>query len=164
MEVFILWFLCAVITAYVALEKNRSALGWFVLGCLSGSFGVILIAYLPKLPSRAEVAADKRAVADFLKPKKQCPECAETILEVARVCRYCGQRFTSEPAAQPPAIAAPALDAHAVPLLGLPSRAEAGRRAFPGGRAEFGPTGIEPARRTASGLRKRRFGHAVRPT
>jgi hypothetical protein len=37
-----------------------------------------------------------------LRPKravKRCPECAETVLAAARVCRYCGYRF--EPPAEP---------------------------------------------------------------
>jgi hypothetical protein len=36
------------------------------------------------------------------RPTMQCPDCAETILAVANVCRYCGHRFTNE-LAQPSA-------------------------------------------------------------
>jgi Uncharacterised protein family UPF0547 len=38
--------------------------------------------------------ADQRAM-------KQCPDCAEMVLEAARKCRYCGYRFDGKQASQP---------------------------------------------------------------
>ena len=38
-------------------------------------------------------AAEQRAM-------KQCPDCAEMVLEAARKCRYCGYRFDGQPASQ----------------------------------------------------------------
>jgi Uncharacterised protein family UPF0547 len=31
-------------------------------------------------------------------PTKQCPDCAETVLAAANVCRFCGHRFADDPA------------------------------------------------------------------
>lgn len=46
---FIIWLLCGVITGSIAYSKNRFWLGWFILGCIIGIFGVIWIACLPEL-------------------------------------------------------------------------------------------------------------------
>jgi hypothetical protein len=46
------------------------------------------------------------------KPTKKCPDCAETVLADARVCKHCGYRFapvaSSEPATKPPGPTQPA--------------------------------------------------------
>lgn len=44
-----------------------------------------------------EVAGDD---ADT-EPRKRCPDCAETVLAGARVCRYCGHQFDATPAIAP---------------------------------------------------------------
>lgn len=41
MEYILIWFGCGVLSAIVASGKNRSVLGWFVLGFLFGPFGFI---------------------------------------------------------------------------------------------------------------------------
>jgi Na+/melibiose symporter-like transporter len=89
MEVLVLWLVCAVITAVIASAKGRSGFGWFLLGAILGIFGVILIACMPSLnraPLVVTAAPDDR-------PTKNCPDCGETILLVANVCKHCGKRF-----------------------------------------------------------------------
>jgi Uncharacterised protein family UPF0547 len=31
------------------------------------------------------------------RPRKQCPDCSETVLSAANVCRHCGYRFEDQP-------------------------------------------------------------------
>jgi hypothetical protein len=66
----------------------------------------------PEAHSRAGVAGGSRAVRTSGpnvsaedRPTKQCPDCAEMVLEAARKCRYCGYRFDGvqpAPADEPP--------------------------------------------------------------
>jgi hypothetical protein len=42
-------------------------------------------------------------------PTKTCPDCAETVLAAARVCRHCGYRFEAPPRAAPDTRLPPAL-------------------------------------------------------
>ncbi|GJO59108.1 hypothetical protein NJB1604_52980 [Mycobacterium marinum] len=52
------------------------------------------------MASRAPQAVADPAVAKA--PTRQCPDCAETILAAAKVCKHCGSRFApSEPHAAP---------------------------------------------------------------
>jgi hypothetical protein len=46
----------------------------------------------------------------FAAGKKKCPDCAETILADAHVCKHCGYRFPIAPAAAAPAAPAPLKD------------------------------------------------------
>jgi hypothetical protein len=45
-----------------------------------------------------EIALASEAAAEAAsqgEPTKKCPDCAETVLAEARVCKHCGYRFTS---------------------------------------------------------------------
>lgn len=44
---------CGVIAAAIASAKNRSMLGWFLLGALLGLIGVLIVALLPSEPPPA---------------------------------------------------------------------------------------------------------------
>ena len=48
MEILILWLLFAVFSGAIASSKNRSFVGWFLIGFLFGPFG-LLVAAFPKL-------------------------------------------------------------------------------------------------------------------
>jgi hypothetical protein len=49
------WLVCGILTAMVASAKNRSEVGWLVLGFCAGIFALIAIAGMPSLP-KAEAA------------------------------------------------------------------------------------------------------------
>lgn len=76
---FLIWVAFAIICAIIASNKNRSAVGWFILGLIFGIFALIVIACLSRLD--VPMGADSR----------KCPHCAETILKAAKICKHCHQ-------------------------------------------------------------------------
>ena len=99
MDVLIIIIVAAVIAllpAKIAYGKGRSYIGWYLFG-----FFLFIIA----LPASLLIK-DKRNRLDppvyglRVPPppaQKRCPDCAETILGDARVCKHCGYRFASAP-------------------------------------------------------------------
>jgi hypothetical protein len=47
-------------------------------------------------PASGMERAESREIQPTAEPTKRCPDCAETILEDARVCKHCGYRFGEE--------------------------------------------------------------------
>jgi len=90
MEFLVIWIICGVVTGIIASSKGRNGLGWFLLGSLLGIFGLILIACLPSLSVEPVTV---RYMDVDPKATKVCPDCAETILAAAKVCKHCGVRF-----------------------------------------------------------------------
>ena len=121
MEVAILlWLFCAVIGAAIAKSKNRHWSEGLLLGGLLGIIGVIIELFMRSLPSGPPPPGwypdpddkgsqrywdgrewdDPPARAVKSTPKavtqaktKACPDCAETILAAAKVCKHCGYRY-----------------------------------------------------------------------
>ncbi|WP_082951022.1 zinc ribbon domain-containing protein [Mycobacterium mantenii] len=119
-----LWLFCAAIGAAIAKSKNRNWTEGLLLGGLLGVLGVIIELFLraqaPGLPpsgwypdpegSGSERFWNGKEWTDFAPrpmhsstpqtpdvvrgPTKKCPDCAETILAAAKVCKHCGYRFT----------------------------------------------------------------------
>jgi hypothetical protein len=48
MEIVLLWLLFAIFSGALASSKNRTFIGWFLIGLLFGPFG-LLVAAFPKL-------------------------------------------------------------------------------------------------------------------
>jgi len=96
----VVWVICAVVCAIIASSKGRSGVGWFFIGLLLGIFGLILIACLPSnKPMQVSYASPDASSSgkDFapLFTNKTCPDCAETVLREANVCKHCGYRFAA---------------------------------------------------------------------
>jgi hypothetical protein len=62
------------------------------IGIYVAGAGGILTALGGLQMRKAELAAPDAAE----QPTKQCPDCAETVLAAANVCRYCGHRFADD--------------------------------------------------------------------
>ena len=93
MEFLVVWLICAVVTAIIASAKDRSGFGWFLIGLLLGIFGVILIACLPSNKPQQVTFTAAQPVSNPGQATKACPDCGETVLAVAKVCKHCGFRF-----------------------------------------------------------------------
>jgi hypothetical protein len=55
----VLWLLFAIFSMAIASAKNRSGIGWFLVGLLFGPFG-LLVAFFPKIECRQIVRSAYR--------------------------------------------------------------------------------------------------------
>jgi hypothetical protein len=85
-----IWILFATFSAVIASSKNRSGVGWFIIGFLFGPFGLI-VAALPKIETHSKVEPKKNTTP--------CKKCNEDIIHNSKVCRFCSTKFPhlSEP-------------------------------------------------------------------
>lgn len=86
MEIFIFWFIGAIVVGIVADSRGRSGFGYFLLSMLlSPLLGLVLAVALPSV---------KGAIADGETPSPsthvRCPDCRELVRADARKCKHCG--------------------------------------------------------------------------
>jgi Na+/melibiose symporter-like transporter len=105
-EFLFIWLVCAIVTGIIASSKGRTGFGWFLIGCIIGIFGVILIACLPSrkpLPVQQVVMVPPAAAA--VQPveakTKTCPDCAEEVMAGAKICKHCRHVFVADAPSQP---------------------------------------------------------------
>ena len=84
MEVFIIALLIGLIPAFIANNKGKSFVLWWIYGAL-----IFIVA----LPHSLIMKADQQSIEkqQLLEGMKKCPFCVEMIKQDAKVCRYCGR-------------------------------------------------------------------------
>lgn len=114
--IFFLMSIFGLITALMAGNRGRSAFGWFIFGFIFSFLPMILLVLMPNLEEekrkakenyelrvKADEEAHRRRLAEIelkqaavqVHNTKECPFCAETIKEAAKVCRFCGKDIPS---------------------------------------------------------------------
>ena len=121
------------LTAWLASEKGRDPLVWFILGGLFALLAIIVVGLSPNVeqtpapansvaasPAFAPVpAASPTRVAAPAPATKKCPDCAETVLAEARICRFCRYEFPPSPVAElRPSVEPPPAETPVEPLGG----------------------------------------------
>jgi hypothetical protein len=75
------WLVVAVAAGWLAEEKGRSAIIWFLVGLVTGPFAVLLVGLAPR-----------GASGDY----RRCRECREPIRRDAAVCPFCRASMPTE--------------------------------------------------------------------
>lgn len=105
-ELLLIWLPACFVVAYVASQKGRSGVGFFVLSFfLTPLVGFLAVIALPRIERKPFLTKD------YLEPRppappeeKKCPRCAEMIKADAQVCRFCGTEQAARPAHSDPAV------------------------------------------------------------
>lgn len=105
-ELLLIWLPACFVVAYVANQKGRSGVGFFVLSFfLTPLIGFLAVIALPRVERKPFLTKDYLDPRPPAPPEeKKCPRCAEMIKAEAQVCRFCGAEQASTGAA--PALAA----------------------------------------------------------
>jgi hypothetical protein len=91
-ELFLFWFIFAVVIGVAASSRGRSGLGWWFLAMIISPLLAFVLLIL--LPSNVVLAGQQAATPDT---HVKCPDCAELVLREAKVCKHCGCRLVPQP-------------------------------------------------------------------
>ena len=85
-EGIVFWLLFALVVAIIASNRGRSGFLWFLLSVvISPLLALILVLVLPNHAYGVQVPSQDT--------HKKCPDCAELVLQEAKVCKHCGAKF-----------------------------------------------------------------------
>ena len=90
MEFLLIAIVLGVIPAFIARQKGRSFLGFWIYGTLL--FIVALPHAILAKPDQARLEA--RLLSDGA--NRKCPQCAEIVKSEARICRHCGSALEAD--------------------------------------------------------------------
>ncbi len=97
MELFIFWFIFAVIVAYAASTRGRSGVAWFFISALiSPLLSMLLLFIMPNLKQAKPAAMPDGTAAPTPDTHVKCPECRELVFKDATKCRFCGCKLVPQ--------------------------------------------------------------------
>lgn len=85
---FMIWGICGAVAAMIASDKGGSGLAGFLVGFLLGPIGIVAAFFMgdEKVKEQRQIEAGD---------SKKCPRCSELVKFDARVCKHCGNEFSS---------------------------------------------------------------------
>ena len=84
----VVWVICAIVGALIADRKGRSTALWALVCLITGVFGILVIAVLPRQKDGEVSVSGQSAQLDS--GRVPCPACSELILPSAKLCKHCG--------------------------------------------------------------------------
>jgi hypothetical protein len=86
------WIVLSIAVAVIAVSKNRSGFGWFLISfLLSPLIAIICVACMPAISKeQPKQKLNSSTVQENEILYRDCPECAEEIKCAARKCKHCG--------------------------------------------------------------------------
>lgn len=112
---FLLWLICAGVTAYVAKNKGRNTVLWLILGLVGGVISLIVVALLPKVSGNSlngssfgpplnnnsssandgwsNLRGQNLQTGPQDEQKQICPQCGYLVSNSARYCENCGHKM-----------------------------------------------------------------------